>query len=137
MQNSVQLELLGYERGKYHDVGFIHGSVLTIVRFNWDETQSSQAVNFESEKVQLPAFNAVSTHDPLDQEYANDFLRPITVTVSDGTTFKTVVGDQPMTPGGRYFFELKVKAGYLMKVGICRKADIDVEKVSADFLIGK
>ena len=57
-------------------------------------------------------------------------MRPVTVTVSDGNSFKTVLGDQAMTPGGRYFFELKIKKGYLLKVGICRKNSIDVDKVS-------
>ena len=53
----------------------------------------------------------------------------MTVTVSDGNSFKTVIADQPMTPGGRYFYELRVKSGYLIKIGICRRT-VDVETVS-------
>ena len=56
-------------------------------------------------------------------------MRPVTVTVSDGNAFKSVVGDLPMTPGGRYFFEVQINSGYLLKIGICRKT-IDSEMVS-------
>ena len=51
------------------------------------------------------------------------------MTVSDGNSFKSVVGDQPMTPGGRYFFEVQIKTGFLVKIGVCR-GSIDPEKVS-------
>ena len=52
----------------------------------------------------------------------------MTVTVSDGNAFKSVIGDQTMTPGGRYFFEVQIKAGYLIKIGVCRGI-IEPEKV--------
>ena len=63
------------------------------------------------------------------EEFINEFARPCTVTVSDGNTFKTVIGDAAMTPGGRYFFEVQINSGYLLKIGICRKT-IDSEMVS-------
>ena len=63
------------------------------------------------------------------EEFINEFARPCTVTVSDGNTFKTVIGDAAMTPGGRYFFEVQIKSGNLIKIGVCRRT-IDPEKVS-------
>ena len=59
----------------------------------------------------------------------NEYLLPNRVTVSKGLFFKTVIGDQPMTQGGKYFFEILVTSGYLIKVGICRKG-VDTELVS-------
>ena len=59
----------------------------------------------------------------------NEYMRPVTVTVSDGNAFKTVIGDDAMTPGGRYFFEVQINAGYLIKIGICRNS-VDSEQVS-------
>lgn len=56
----------------------------------------------------------------MEEEFINEYMRPVTVTVSDGNAFKTVIGDQPMTPGGRYFFEVRVNAGQLIKIGVCR-----------------
>lgn len=67
-------------------------------------------------------------NDLEDEEFINEYMRPVTVTVSDGNAFKTVIGDQPMTPGGRYFFEMRVNSGYLLKIGVCRKT-INVDKV--------
>ena len=64
----------------------------------------------------------------------NEYMRPVTVTVSDGNTFKTVIGDTAMTPGGRYYFEVQVNSGYLIKIGICRKS-VDCEKVGFSHLI--
>ena len=58
----------------------------------------------------------------------NENLRPVTVVVSDGNSFKTVIGNEPMTPGGRYFFEVKLTAGFMTKIGICR-GQIDTNKV--------
>ena len=63
-----------------------------------------------------------------EEEFINEYARSITVTVSDGNAFKSVVGDQPMTPGGRYFFEVQIKTGYLIKIGVCRRS-IDPDKV--------
>lgn len=41
-----------------------------------------------------------------EEEFVNEYARPTTVTVNDGKAFKSVVADQPMTPGGRYFFQI-------------------------------
>ena len=73
-----------------------------------------------------------SRNDFEDEEFINEYMRPVTVTVSDGNAFKTVIGDQPMTPGGRYFFEMRVNSGYLLKIGVSRKT-INVDKVGPFF----
>ena len=70
-----------------------------------------------------------SFSEDLDEEFKNEYIRPVTVTVSDGSAFKTVIGDEAMTPGSRYFFEVQINAGYLIKIGICRKS-VDSEQVS-------
>ena len=51
----------------------------------------------------------------------NEYSRPTTVTVSEGNSFKSVVADQPMTPGGRYFFQVQIKSGSLFKIGVCSR----------------
>ena len=54
------------------------------------------------------------------EEFTNEYLRPITVTVASGPGFKSVVADQTMTPGGRYFFEIQINSGFHHKIGIYR-----------------
>ena len=62
-------------------------------------------------------------------EFINEYLLPHTVSVKSGKNFKSVIGDQPMASGGRYFFEILVNRGYLMKVGVSRRK-LDPEAVS-------
>ena len=111
--------------------------------FRWDQDSSSQRVEFKDnlQKVTssstLPAASLYgssidsdhSFSDDVDEEFMNEYMRPVTVTVSDGNAFKTVIGDDAMTPGGRYFFEVQINAGYLIKIGICRNS-VDSEQVS-------
>ena len=90
--------------------------------------------SFSSEALSQPEVQTTTVHEQVEwqeaseEEFINEYLRPVTVTVSDGNSFKTVIGDQPMTPGGRYYFEIKVNSGYLIKVGVCRQS-IDSNKV--------
>jgi hypothetical protein len=52
-------------------------------------------------------------------EYSDE--PPLThVKVKDGSGFKTVVGDTPMTPGGRYFFQVQIHKGILIKIGVTK-----------------
>lgn len=88
--------------------------------------QASAELEFELSE----EYSNVARQCEEEEEFINEYLRPVTVTVSDGNAFKTVLGGQPMTPGGRYFFEVRVNAGQLMKIGICRKTFGNVEKVS-------
>ena len=125
-----------------------------LVLFKWDENYSSKAVDFkdtsvtsssghanepsQSELALTSQQSASSSFDDFDchdseEEFKNEYLRPIKVTVSDGNAFKTVIGNQPMTPGGRYFFEVQITSGFLIKIGICR-ANTDPEKVGLRFL---
>ena len=57
----------------------------------------------------------------VSEEFINEYLRPVTVTVSDGNAFKSVISNKPMTPGGRYYFEVAIKSGNLIKIGVCRR----------------
>ena len=111
--------------------------------FKWDEKLSSSAVKFEDQGVTSSSDPVASdtetevNHDTFhsqndsdDEEYISEYMRPpVTVTVSDGNAFKTVIGDQSMTPGGRYYFEIKINSGYLLKIGVCKR-DVDTSKVS-------
>ncbi|TNV76303.1 hypothetical protein FGO68_gene7058 [Halteria grandinella] len=47
--------------------------------------------------------------------------QPSMVKVKDGAGFKSAFGTQAMVRGGRYFFQVKLVHGTLMKVGIARK----------------
>ena len=71
---------------------------------------------------------ATDVEEDSEEEFINEYTRPVTVTVSDGHTFKTVIGNQPMTAGGRYFYEIKVNSGTLIKIGVCR-SQVDTEQV--------
>ena len=94
-------------------------------------TQSEQLSGSEQASWQDSALYSSENSDYEEEEFINEYTRPVTVTVSDGNSFKTVLGDQPMTPGGRYYFQLRVNAGYLIKIGVCRNSNtsVDVNKV--------
>ena len=100
---------------------------------NSDSVTSSASLDVTKHSDHSEASTVKNTHQD-EEEFINEYLRPVTVVVSDGNTFKTVIGDQPMTPGGRYFFEVQVNSGFLLKIGICRK-DIDPNCVSGETLI--
>lgn len=51
--------------------------------------------------------------------------------VKDGTGFKTVLGDTAMEQGGRYYFQVLIKHGSLVKIGVSRK-DINMEQAFCD-----
>ena len=57
-------------------------------------------------------------------EYLNEYLRPCQIRVKEAGHFKTVIGSQGMAAGGRYFFQVKINNGFLIKIGVSRK-DID------------
>ena len=78
-----------------------------------------------------------NTEDSIDDvdydssyEFVNEYLLPHKVSIKQGKNFKTVIGDQPMRAGGKYFFQILVNKGYLFKVGVCRR-QINPEEVSA------
>lgn len=81
--------------------------------FHWDKETSSQRVEFKdnlqgvtSSSPALASESILRDESDVEEEFINEYARPVTVTVSDGNTFKTVIGDQAMTPGGRYYFEV-------------------------------
>ena len=65
----------------------------------------------------------------LPYELLNEYLRPCQIRVTEAGYFKTVFANEPMQAGGRYFFQLKINSGFLIKIGVTRK-QIDSEKVS-------
>ena len=95
-------------------------------------TQSVQLSGPNQASMKESALSYSDNSDYEEEEFINEYTRPVTVTVSDGNSFKTVLGDQPMTPGGRYYFQLRVNAGYLIKIGVYRSSNtsVDVNKVS-------
>ena len=82
----------------------------------------------------LPECSNHSVCETSEEEFINENLRPVTVTVSDDSGFKTVIGDAPMTPGGRYYYEVKLHSGDLIKIGVCRPS-VNTELVSDDIII--
>ncbi|KAM3133207.1 hypothetical protein pb186bvf_014635 [Paramecium bursaria] len=41
------------------------------------------------------------------------------VTASDGSGFKSAIGDLQFVPGNRYYFEIVIDKGSLIKIGVC------------------
>ena len=50
---------------------------------------------------------------------------PLRVKVIDGSGFKSTLGNANFEPGERYFFQINVIKGQLLKIGVSRK-DINV-----------
>jgi hypothetical protein len=46
----------------------------------------------------------------------------------DGSGFKSVIGNMPFTPGYRYYYEVKIDKGSLIKIGVCLDS-VNVEEV--------
>eukprot|EP00347_Sterkiella_histriomuscorum_P003770 403363015 len=55
----------------------------------------------------------------------------LTVKVKDGSGFKTSFGDQPFKAGGRYYFQVQLNQGNLVKIGVSRK-DIQADQAFSD-----
>ncbi|CAD8081887.1 unnamed protein product [Paramecium sonneborni] len=43
------------------------------------------------------------------------------VIATDGSGFKSAIGDQEFTPGYKYYYEIKILKGSLIKIGVCTK----------------
>lgn len=48
-----------------------------------------------------------------------------------GSGFKTVLGTEIFTEGGRYYFEIFINKGHLLKIGVCRP-DVGLEEAFSD-----
>jgi len=55
----------------------------------------------------------------------------LTVTVNEGSGFKTTLGNVAFTPGNKYYFEIFVSKGSLIKIGVSR-GDVNVEEAFSD-----
>lgn len=55
----------------------------------------------------------------------------LTVTVKDGSGFKTTLGNMPFLPGEKYFFQIQINKGSLIKIGVSRK-DIELAQAFSD-----
>ena len=94
---------------------------MMIAFFKWNREQSSKHVKFLEQLTEKSTDELDDVDTSFEEEFVNEYLVPSRVTVQKGLSFKTVIGNQPMTPGGRYFFEIRVTSGYLIKIGVCKK----------------
>jgi hypothetical protein len=77
--------------------------------FTWDNKRSSSKLTLDNEN--------------------------LTCTVKEGSGFKTTLGTEVFQAGGRYYFELFINKGQLIKIGVCR-LDINLEEVSSEKHLG-
>lgn len=61
-----------------------------------------------------------------------DYLK---CTSKDGSGFKTTLGTQIFTEGSRYYFEIFINKGQLLKIGVCRP-DVNLEGAFCDTVNG-
>jgi hypothetical protein len=55
---------------------------------------------------------------------------------TEGNGFKTTIGTEIFTEGGRYYFEIFINKGQLIKIGVCRPAVINLEEAFSDGVHG-
>ena len=55
---------------------------------------------------------------------------------SEGNGFKTTLGSEIFTEGGRYYFEIFINKGQLLKIGVCRPTVINLEEAFSDSMNG-
>ena len=100
---------------------FLSLIVLSVVFFKWDRTKGSKDVEYH-DSMQANTDDSIDDVDcDSSYEFVNEYLLPHKVSIKQGKNFKTVIGDQPMRAGGKYFFQILVNQGYLFKVGVCRR----------------
>ena len=97
--------------------------------FKWDRQQGSKDVQYHDPRPLDSDASIGDVNDDSSFEFVNEYLLPHRVSVKSGKNFKSVIGDQPMPSGGKYFFEILANKGYLMKVGVSRRK-LDPEAVS-------
>ena len=55
---------------------------------------------------------------------------------SEGNGFKTTMGTEIFSEGGRYYFEIFINKGQLIKIGICRPTVSNLEEAFSDTING-
>jgi hypothetical protein len=53
-------------------------------------------------------------------------------TSKEGSGFKTTIGTEIFLAGGRYYFELFINKGQLIKIGVCRPNIVNLEEAFSD-----
>ncbi|CAD8080475.1 unnamed protein product [Paramecium sonneborni] len=54
------------------------------------------------------------------------------VIATDGSGFKSAIGDQEFTPGYKYYYEIKILKGSLIKIGVCTKNGLFQDQAFSD-----
>lgn len=57
-------------------------------------------------------------------------------TSKEGSGFKTTIGTEIFVAGGKYYFELFINKGQLIKIGVCRPTPLNLEEAFSDTLNG-
>jgi hypothetical protein len=57
-------------------------------------------------------------------------------TSKEGSGFKTTIGTEFFTAGGKYYFEIFINKGQLMKIGVCRPSPLNLEEAFCDTVHG-
>lgn len=83
-----------------------------IVFFGWDANESSKKIEF-AEPVSERGQSLTS------------------VKVRDGSGFKTVLGDALLPAGGKYFYQVQIKQGSLIKIGFAADLTVNPDQVTA------
>ena len=86
-----------------------------LVYFEWNLSVSSKSMSFEKSLTS----NVGSGFDR-DSWRSESLTR---VRITNGTGFKTVVGNAVFTPGGKYYFVVRILKGSLIKIGITRSQE--------------
>lgn len=55
---------------------------------------------------------------------------------TEGNGFKTTMGTEIFTEGGKYYFEIFVNKGQLIKIGVCRPTITNLEEAFSDGIHG-
>lgn len=55
---------------------------------------------------------------------------------TEGNGFKTTMGTEIFTEGGRYYFEIFINKGQLIKIGVCRPSITNLEEAFSDGVNG-
>lgn len=57
-------------------------------------------------------------------------------TSKEGSGFKTTIGTEIFVEGGRYYFEIFINKGQLVKIGVCRPTPLNLEEAFSDTIHG-
>ena len=113
--------------------------MLHVVWFNWDKAKSSNKFCIEgASKQDYSAASIIESSDSDSSDSSIDYCEPYgvqrpstTARVVDGSGFKTVIGNPKLPKGGRYFFQVQIVKGILIKIGVS-VAGINPDKAFCD-----